>query len=241
MTKSRYLEQVTAICLEVPWTDDFGPDGHGFSPSDTIRPYIEALSINSGLRMLHRSVHTEEDWKRWTAGLHGKHLGRRILWVSAHGDKEINGEGIALSLLSPVNQSGRVKKGIRQIPPKAVNSGLKEAGALEGIIIDACEFGKNTDEWLTGVNAMWALVYSKTVGWTESTFFSIKVLEWLYEKGPIESSDEAAQNFKRGVETGREKANTDKVDFTGLATALGAKLFVRKGKGWYVGDWPALR
>ncbi len=228
--------ELTLICLEIPWAEDFGQDAD-FTTECAVAPYLDAFAVNSGIRFLLRHVHTRDDWFRWCRGLKHKKLGRRILWVAAHG--ELKGGNEAHISLLPT----RGKKGAASLSPGDVRRGLDATGSLDGIIIDACDFGRNDPaEWLSGeLSAHWALAFDRSVFWTDATFFALKTLEWLFDTNPTPptTSAEAARRFTQGVQSGRVKKRSERVDLSAWAAALGARFYYRKpNKGWDVICFP---
>ena len=229
--------KLTLICLEIPWTEDFGQDAD-FTPECAVAPYLDAFAVNSGIRFLLRHVHTRDDWSRWCRGLKHKRLGRRVHWGAAHGDGK--GNKAHIDLLPT-----RGKKGAAALFPKDIKGGLAVAGKLDGVIIDACDFGRNDPAtWLPGKNTTfprWALAFDRPVLWTDSTFFALKTLEWLLETNPSlpTTSAHAARRFKDGVVKGRVKKRSERVDLSAWAAALGARFYYRKqNKGWDVICFP---
>jgi hypothetical protein len=73
-----------------------------------------------------------------------------------------------------------------------------------------CDFGKNeAKKWLSD-NVIWGLTYGISISWTESVFFGLKTIEWLYDKAKHpQSGKNAFNNFKNGILTGgSEKKRT---------------------------------
>lgn len=218
-------ENLSLICLEVPWTTNFGASPDGFTPESSILPYAKAHFSDPKYRVLHRSLNSKNDLSMWCSGIKKKHIDRRVVWITGHGD--------GVRTVKVQLPSGQV------ISPAQIGESLESAGPMDGVIVDACSFGKNGHHtWLSRVNSQWALAFANDVYWTDSMFFVLKTMDWLYgfdAKPPKNSADFCAR-FDKGLRTGRT-VKSQEIDLRGWATSLGAQFYYRKQKS----SWSAYK
>ena len=117
------------------------------------------------------------------------------------------------------------------IRPGKIKQWLKTVGKIDGVIVDLCDFGKNqAEKWLSD-NVIWGLAYGISVSWTESVFFGLKTIEWLYNKENHPQSGKVAFNsFKNGILTGGYRKKEDRFSLKEFGAALNA-MFSYKVKG----------
>lgn len=222
------MRNLTLIVLEVPWTEKFTVSDQGFRPGDSVLPLLNAFCVTHGARIIHRAVHDPKDFERWCDAFQGAHLGTRILWIAAHGAASRKGRAYLCLLEEKELRVDQIKKGL-------------EAASVDGVVLDACHFGKNDpEEWLPDKSGQpsWALAYRNSIWWNDSLFFGLKTLDWLYgayghDRGSQFESGEAARRYWLGLRTGRVRAKERQIDLKPWADGLGARFFHRKQKkGW---------
>ena len=160
------MKDLTIFVFEAPWTDKFKEED-GFLPHASILPYIQAVSQNSGCKVIYRQIRTEGDLKTWSKAIRNSQFGKRLVWLAGHGENEAGEIQIRMPDYIKTQTGNRIR-------PTFLREWLSKAGKLEGIIIDSCNFGKNSpDKWMPK-NAKWGLAYQSSVDWSESIFFGIK-------------------------------------------------------------------
>lgn len=214
------LKDVTIFVFEASWTDKFKEE-EGFLPQASILPYVKALSENGGCNIIYRQIRTEEDLKTWTKAIKFSNSKKRIIWIAGHGIENKNSFEIRMPDYKKTQQGQRLK-------PSTIKKALNSAGKIEGVIIDSCNFGNNSPKSWIPNNISWALAYRTPVNWSESVFFGIKTIEWLYERNNIpKNSNNAKQIFESGVTTGGYKNKEDRFSLIDFANSLKASFYYR--------------
>jgi hypothetical protein len=223
------IKNLTIFTFEAAWTDTFKEED-GFLPQSSILPYVRALSENAGCDIIYRQIRTVDDFENWTEAIKNTKAGKRIVWIAGHGqEKGKEGKkGYEVQIRMPDYK--RPSKGNRLLPSNILNC-LSKSGSIDGIIIDSCDFGKNEPaNWIPN-NVMWALAYRASVEWTESVFFGIKTIEWLYERSQHPTNGLQARTiFERGIKTGGYKKKENQFSLIDFGKTLKA-IFFYKTKG----------
>jgi hypothetical protein len=219
------LKDLTIFVFEASWSNDF-TEKDGYLPQASLLPYIKAFAENFGCTVVYRQFRTEDDLKTWIPRIKNLKAGRRILWISAHGKLLKQYNEVTLCTTS----SDRRQR-INYIRPGKMREWIKGAGKIDGVIVDLCDFGKNeAEKWLSD-NVMWGLTYGISINWTESVFFGLKTIEWLYDKAKHpQSGKNAFNNFKNGILTGGYRKKEDRFSLKGFGETLHA-MFSYKLKG----------
>ncbi len=231
--KMASIKNLTIFTFEAAWTDTF-KEKDGFFPQDSILPYIRALSENAGCDIIYRQIRTVDDFKTWAKAIKNTKAGKRIVWIAGHGQEEgtEGKKGYEVQIRMP--DYIRTNKGNR-LRPINISEWLSKSGSIDGIIIDSCNFGKNEPaNWIPD-NVKWALAYRASVDWTESVFFGIKTIEWLYERSQQPTNGlEARTIFERGIRTGGYKKKEDQFSLIDFGRALKANFFYKtKGSQYW--------
>lgn len=217
------LKDLTIFVFESAWTDNFKED-EGWLPQASILPYVKALSENSGCNIIYRQIRTEEDFKTWSKAIKDSNTGKRIVWIAGHG--AIDGE------ITRIRMPDYRKTSVGNLlSPFTIKEWLEKSGKIDGVIIDSCDFGKNEpSKWIPN-NAMWALAYRTSVNWTESVFFGIKTIEWLYERSTHPRNGKQAKKiFEKGILTGGYQKKEEQFSLKDFGASLKAS-FCYKIKG----------
>ena len=225
------MKDLTIFVFEVPWTDKFKEED-GFLPQASILPYIQAVSQNSGCGVIYRQIRTGKDLKTWSRAMENCKVGKRLVWFAGHGEKE--GGEIQIRMPDYIKKSTG-----NRIKPTLLRDCLSLAGGIDGLIVDSCNFGKNPpDKWMPK-QAKWGLAYRSSVDWTESIFFGIKTVEWLYERSNHPTSGSKAKDiFESGIKTGGYKLKKEKFSLVDFGASLKASFF-HKIQG--APDWQELK
>lgn len=221
------LKDVTIFVFEAAWTDTFKEE-EGFLPQASILPYVQALAENSGCSVIYRQIRTPEDFRTWSKAIKNSQSGKRIVWIAGHGQKEgVEGKSnFQVQIRMPDYK--KTNKGNRLVPKEILNW-LRRSGAIDGLIVDSCNFGKNEpDKWIPHCT-MWALAYRSSVNWTESVFFGIKTLEWLYERHQHpKNSLNAKEIFEKGIMTGGYQRKDEQFSLLDFGMSLKASFYYKK-------------
>jgi hypothetical protein len=195
------------------------------------------MAANTGCIIHYRQIRTDADFYTWTRAINGSRTGKRIVWLTGHGKRVLR---VGAKKRSDTEVAIRMPDGRRTragnlLRPDYIFDCLLNAGTIEGIIVDSCEFGTNPAYAWVPQDAKWSLAYTRPVSWTESVFFGIKVLEWLYERAKHpRNGQEALRMVRQHAKTGGARNSSEKVQLSGLAVDLGA-CFITKQKGSL--DW----
>lgn len=215
------IKDLTIYAFEAAWTDTFKEE-EGFLPQASILPYVRALSDNAGCAVIYRQIRTESDFKTWSKAIRNTKDGVRIVWIAGHGE----GKGEEYQIRMPDYR--KTSHGNR-LTPATIQEWLGNAGCINGVIVDSCNFGINAPDSWVPKNVMWALAYRSSVNWTESIFFGIKTIEWLYERSRHpKNGDEANTIFKRGLKTGGYQNKEDQFSLVEFGAALKAVFCYKK-------------
>src|SRR3989339_60156 len=129
---------ITILLFEAPLTPGFRLTD-GFLPETSLDPWLTTFALHSGYRLIARSIRFPEDLLCWTDWLKGAPLGTKIIWFATHGEASVAKKG-EVDLWCPSFR--RHRKG-SHINPKMIRNALAKAGALNGVIVDACGFAAN--------------------------------------------------------------------------------------------------
>lgn len=239
---NRGSNRATILLLEAPWTPALSSED-GYRPEVSVQSYVEAFAANNGYRLIYRQVFDADALRYWLRAMKNQKLGDRLVWITGHGQEDEDGRvGLWVPNLGARTKETRTEGTI--IPADVIGRAMRRerAGAINGVVIDACKFGCNNmrSDWLAEQDA-WVLTYRKSIDWTTALGFDLKALEWMYDEHPKypESSSEAARRFESGVETGGYKSTKDRVVLEGWARALGARLHYRRNGQWDSVDYGA--
>lgn len=216
------FKELTIFIFESLWSNNYNQNS-GFLPQASILPYLKALSENFGCNIIYRQIRSEGDFKMWANAIKHSNTGKRIIWIAGHGH-ETKGK---VKIKMPAHQN----KGSNFLSPGIIKKQLEEKGEIEGIIIDSCMFAKNTPkEWIPN-QVKWALAYNESVNWTESVFFGMKTLEWLYHRNDHPKNGESAKKiYETGVKTGGYKEKSNQFSLREFATSLKADFYYQREK-----------
>lgn len=208
------LKDLTIFLFESAWADDF-KETEDFLPQASVLPYVKALSENFGCNVVYRQIRTEDDFKTWAKAIKNSRSGTRVVWIAGHGTESKDGKKTIRMPDYKRTETGN------QLYPETIKKWLEKSGKIDGIIIDSCGFGKNEAITWMPDNVKWGLAYRASVNWTESIFFGIKTLEWLYE-GPAhpKNGKNAKEIFERGVLTGAYRKKEDQFSLKEFAESL---------------------
>ena len=225
-----YYKDLTILCLEIPWVDGLKTQ-EGYEPHASVAPFLSAFSVSYGCGFIHRNVYSADDLLRWTEHAKSAPLGKKILWIAGHG---VGGSDTHACLTLPRRRGDEKTERFDLLKPEVVGRALSAAGGIEGVVISSCCFGRNAPEtWLAGVDANWAIGFTKELFWSDALFFCMKTLEWLYEGEEITSSNAAKERFLGCVSRGGVRNRDDAVQYDAWAMGLGTKFFYRaQRKGW---------
>ena len=207
------LKDLTIFLFESAWTDDFKED-EGFLPQASVLPYVKALSENSGCNVVYRQIRTEDDFKTWANAIKHSKAGTRVVWIAGHG---IESEDVIKVRMPDYKKTSTGNL----LSPKTIKEWLGKSGKIDGIIIDSCNFGENEAITWMPDDVMWGLAYRASVNWTESVFFGIKTLEWLYERSDHPKNGKNAKEiFERGILTGAYRRKEDQFSLKEFGESL---------------------
>lgn len=225
------LKDLTIFIFESAWTDDFIEED-GYLPQASILPYVKALSENSGCNIIYRQIRTEDDFKTWAKAIKNSKTGTRIVWIAGHG---VESEGI-IKVRMPDYKKTRVGN---LLSPSTIKEWLSKSGIIDGIIVDSCNFGSNEAFTWMPDDVMWGLAYKASVNWTESVFFGIKTIEWLYERNDHPTNGENAKKiFERCIRTGGYRRKKDQFSLKDFGDSLMAVFnYGLQGSGY----WQAIK
>jgi hypothetical protein len=150
------------LVLESDWGEDL-------VDSRSMRPFLEGLAATLDIAIVYRTFHTGRDLTHWLRQMFLAKGRPRIAYISSHG----RGRFLHASLQSVGIDLRRVLA--------AASRGTRQAHSKRGLLLGACEIGRDLDGILAAARGRldWVAGYEVEVPWIESTLIDLAFLSYL--------------------------------------------------------------
>lgn len=194
------------LVLESDWGEDL-------VDCTSTRPFLQGLANALDITIVYRTFHTGRDLTYWLRKMFLARSKPRIAYISSHGD----GRFLQPSLADAGIDLRRVLA--------AASRGTRQGHSRRGLLLGACEVGRDLDGLLAaaGGRLRWVAGYEVEVPWVESTLIDLAFLSYLLSGREVSAVNgkHVLRRRSRSTKTGMsERAATWVAEDFGIARAL---------------------
>lgn len=150
------------LVLESDWGEDL-------ADNTSTRPFLEGLAAALDITIVFRTFHSARDLTHWLRQMFKAKRRPSIAYISSHGDGRF--------LQASLGDSGI---DLRRVLV-AATKGTRQKHGRRGLLLGACEIGRDLDEVLASARGRldWVAGYAVEVPWIESTLIDLAFLSYV--------------------------------------------------------------
>jgi hypothetical protein len=160
------------LVLESDWGEDL-------VDSRSMRPFLEGLASALDITIVYRTFHTGRDLQHWLRQMFLAKGRPRIAYISSHG----RGRFLHASLQDVGIDLRRVLA--------AASRGTRRSHGRRGLLLGACEIGRDLDGILAAARGRlsWVAGYEVQVPWVESTLIDLAFMSYLLSGRRVQAAN----------------------------------------------------